>query len=121
MISNKSKKEEESGTGFFERVYNVVLLIPPGRVSSYGAIASYLGSPGAARMVGWAMNQSHSYPEYIPAHRVVNRTGLLTGKHHFQGKNLMQELLENEGVEIVDNQIINFREIFWDPVRELGL
>ena len=86
-----------SHTGFFERVYQVVLQIPHGRVSTYGAIASYLGSPGAARMVGWAMNQSHTHPEFIPAHRVVNRMGLLTGKHHFQGKNLMQELLENEG------------------------
>lgn len=121
MRSNKSRKKNEQETGFFGRVYKVVQLIPPGRVTSYGAIASYLGSPGAARMVGWAMNQSHSYSEYIPAHRVVNRSGLLTGKQHFQGKNLMQELLENEGVVIVDNQVINFREIFWDPIAELGL
>ena len=70
------------------------MLVPAGRVTTYGAIASYLGSPGAARMVGWAMNQSHTHPEFVPAHRVVNRVGLLTGKHHFQGKNLMQELLE---------------------------
>lgn len=108
-------------TGFFERVYEVVLLIPPGKVTSYGAIASYLGSPGAARMVGWAMNQCHVHPVYIPAHRVVNRTGLLSGKHHFQGKNLMQELLENEGAVIVENRILNFTDIFWDPVRELSL
>jgi len=108
-------------TGFFERVYQVVLQIPPGRVSTYGAIAAYLGSPGAARMVGWAMNQSHTHPEFIPAHRVVNRKGLLTGKHHFQGKNLMQELLENEGALVVENHIVNFAELFWDPVRELGL
>lgn len=114
MKSNKS-------TGFFERVYKVVLLIPYGRVSTYGAIASYVGSPGAARMVGWAMNQSHTQEEFIPAHRVVNRAGLLTGKHHFQGKNLMQELLENEGVQIVENRIVNFADIFWDPVLELGL
>jgi len=110
-----------SETGFFERVYQVVLQIPPGRVSTYGAIAAYLGSPGAARMVGWAMNQSHTHPEFIPAHRVVNRKGLLTGKHHFQGKNLMQELLENEGALVVENHIVNFAELFWDPVRELGL
>ena len=110
-----------SETGFFERVYQVVLQIPPGRVSTYGAIAAYLGSPGAARMVGWAMNQSHTHPEFIPAHRVVNRKGLLTGKHHFQGKNLMQELLENEGALVVENRIVNFTELFWDPVRELGL
>lgn len=114
MMSNNN-------SGFFERVYQVVLLIPPGRVTSYGAIASYLGSPGAARMVGWAMNQCHTHPEYVPAHRVVNRSGLLTGKHHFQGTNLMQELLENEGAEILNMQIMNFSEIFWDPLRELGL
>ncbi len=110
-----------SDTGFFERVYQVVLQIPPGRVSTYGAIAAYLGSPGAARMVGWAMNQSHTHPEFIPAHRVVNRKGLLTGKHHFQGKNIMQELLENEGALVVENRIVNFEDLFWDPVRELGL
>jgi len=120
---NKPAVEEspESGGGFFERVYRVVLLIPQGRVTSYGAIARYLGSPGSARMVGWAMNQSHTYPEYIPAHRVVNRVGLLTGKHHFQGQNLMQELLENEGAIIDDNRILNFDDLFWDPVIELGL
>jgi len=95
--------------------------IPQGRVTTYGAIARYLGSAGAARMVGWAMNQSHSSPEYIPAHRVVNRVGILTGKHHFGGVNLMQELLENEGAVIRDHQIINFDEMYWDPVRELGL
>ena len=110
-----------SDTGFFERVYQVVLQIPPGRISTYGAIAAYLGSPGAARMVGWAMNQCHTHPEFVPAHRVVNRMGLLTGKHHFQGKNLMQELLENEGALVVENRIVNFEDLFWDPVRELGL
>lgn len=114
MMSNKS-------TGFFERVYQVVLLIPHGRVSTYGAIAAYLGSPGAARMVGWAMNQSHTHAEFVPAHRVVNRNGLLSGKHHFQGKNMMQELLENEGAVIVENRIENFTELFWDPLLELGL
>lgn len=117
----KSDKPAEEDGGFFERVYQVVLLIPPGRVSTYGAIAAYLGSPDAARMVGWAMNQSHTHPEFIPAHRVVNRAGLLTGKHHFQGKNLMQELLENEGAIVVDNRIVNFDDLFWDPLRELGL
>jgi methylated-DNA-protein-cysteine methyltransferase-like protein len=107
--------------GFFEKVWQVVLLIPHGRVTTYGAIANYLGSPGAARMVGWAMNQSHLHTQYIPAHRVVNRQGLLTGKHHFQGQNLMQELLENEGALIEENKILNFQELFWDPVTELGL
>ena len=110
-----------SGNRFFDQVFEVVRLIPNGKVTSYGAIARYLGSPGAARMVGWAMNQSHLQPEFIPAHRVVNRNGLLTGKHHFSGTTIMQELLENEGAVIEDDRIINFGEIFWDPVLELGL
>jgi methylated-DNA-protein-cysteine methyltransferase-like protein len=107
--------------GFFERVYEVVRQIPAGRVSTYGAIAGYLGAPGAARMVGWAMNQCHHHAEYVPAHRVVNRIGLLTGKHHFQGSMLMQELLENEGARIRNNRIQNFQELYWDPAAELGL
>ncbi len=113
--------KQDKPSGFFERVYQLVLLVPHGRVTTYGAIARYLGSPGAARMVGWAMNQSHTHAEYVPAHRVVNRVGLLTGKHHFQGKSLMQELLENEGAIVQDMRIVNFDELFWDPVRELGL
>jgi methylated-DNA-protein-cysteine methyltransferase-like protein len=92
---------------FFEQVYKVVKQVPPGRVTTYGAIARYLGAPGAARMVGWAMNQSHTHSEFIPAHRVVNRIGLLTGKHHFSGRNLMQEFLENEGAIIDENRILN--------------
>ncbi len=96
-------------------------MIPRGRVSTYGAIARYLGSPGAARMVGWAMNQSSASPDYIPAHRVVNRTGLLTGKHHFKGTKLMQELLENEGAIIEENQVVNMDDMYWDPMEELGL
>ncbi|MEN8846260.1 MAG: MGMT family protein [Candidatus Arcticimaribacter sp.] len=102
---------------FFEKVYQVVRQIPEGRVSSYGAIARSIGSPQSARMVGWAMNASHNI-EDVPAHRVVNRLGLLTGKHHFDGTNLMQQLLENEGVEVIDNQIQRFDEIFWDPNQE---
>lgn len=107
--------------GFFQKVYEVTRMIPYGRVTSYGAIARYLGSPGAARMVGWAMNQSHTASPYVPAHRVVNRVGLLTGKHHFDGSELMQELLENEGAVIENNRILNLDEMFWDPVEELGL
>lgn len=103
---------------FFEKVYEVARQIPCGRVTSYGAIAQYLGAKKSARMVGWAMNASHK-KEDIPAHRVVNRKGLLTGKHHFEGTNLMQQLLENEGVIIQQNQIINFEELFWDPITEL--
>ena len=99
---------------FFDKVYAIVRFIPEGRVTSYGAIARHIGAPQSARMVGWAMNASHTQ-EDIPAHRVVNRLGLLTGKHHFQGTNLMQQLLENEGIVIIENQIQNFDEVFWDP------
>lgn len=102
---------------FFERVYEVVRLVPYGRVTSYGAIAKYLGAARSSRMVGYAMNASHSRD--VPAHRVVNRVGLLTGKHHFHGTNLMQQLLESEGVKVEDNQVKNFKELFWDPSREL--
>ena len=102
---------------FFEKVYQVVRQIPEGRVTSYGAIARCIGSPQSSRMVGWAMNASHNI-EDVPAHRVVNRLGLLTGKHHFDGTNLMQQLLENEGVGIIDNQIQGFDKIFWDPNQE---
>jgi methylated-DNA-protein-cysteine methyltransferase-like protein len=104
--------------GFFEKVYDVARLIPFGRVTSYGAIAKYLGAKRSARIVGYAMNNSGG--KDVPAHRVVNRKGLLTGKHHFEGTNLMQQLLENEGVEVVENQIQNFDALFWDPSKELG-
>lgn len=104
---------------FFEKVYEVVKKIPYGRVTSYGAIAKFLGAARSARMVGWAMNASHAM-EDVPAHRVVNRKGLLTGKFHFDGTNLMQQLLENEGVKVVDNQIVDFERIFWNP-EELNL
>jgi methylated-DNA-protein-cysteine methyltransferase-like protein len=104
-------------TNFFDKVYQVAKLIPFGRVTSYGAIAQYLGAARSARMVGYAMNGSHE--KDVPAHRVVNRKGLLSGKHHFEGTNLMQQLLENEGVLVIDNQIQNFDELFWDPSKEL--
>lgn len=104
---------------FFQKVYDVVIKIPPGRVTSYGAIAKYIGLPRSARMVGWAMNNSHSQPEYIPAHRVVNRNGMLTGKHHFQGQHIMQQLLESEGVEVAEDRVVNFILCFWDPNLEL--
>ena len=102
---------------FFEKVYQVARLIPEGRVTSYGAIAKYLGAAKSARMVGWAMNNSHT--KNVPAHRVVNRKGLLTGKHLFDGTNLMQQLLENEGVLVDENQIQDFEKVFWDPMKEL--
>jgi len=104
---------------FYDKVYEVVRLIPPGRVTSYGAIASYLGSGQSSRMVGWAMNNAHGQEKYVPAHRVVNRNGLLTGKHHFGSPTAMQELLEAEGISILDDQIINFDKHFWDPFTEL--
>jgi len=109
----------DKSDNFFERVFAVAKLIPFGRVTSYGAIAKYLGAAKSARMVGWAMNASHNN-DTIPAHRVVNRNGLLTGKNYFDGTNLMQQLLENEGVIIKENQIQNFQKIFWDPYLELN-
>lgn len=105
---------------FFDDVYEVVKLIPVGKVTSYGAIAQFLGRKGSARMVGWAMNAAHSLPE-VPAHRVVNRNGLLTGKHHFGSPNLMQQLLESEGLEIENDQIKNFKNHFWDPSKHLTM
>lgn len=108
----------KSSSDFFHRVFMVAKLIPYGRVTSYGAIARYLGTPRSSRAVGYAMNASHNDPD-VPAQRVVNRNGLLTGKHHFQGTNLMQQLLENEGVEVVKDQVQNFKEVYWDPNIEL--
>lgn len=102
---------------FFEKVYDVAKQIPYGRVTSYGAIAKYLGAGKSARIVGYAMNGSHN--KDVPAHRVVNRKGLLTGKHHFEGINLMQQLLESEGIVVIDNQIQNLEAVYWDPVKEL--
>lgn len=104
---------------FFEKVYEVVRLIPPGRVTSYGAIAAYLGSGGSSRMVGWAMNNAHTQEKFVPAHRVVNRNGLLTGKHHFGSPTAMQELLEAEGIRIEEDQVCDFKKLFWDPETEL--
>ena len=103
---------------FFEKVYEVARQIPFGRVCTYGEIARYIGSPQAARMVGWAMNKSNLEKEFVPAHRVVNRKGLLTGKHHFANSMTMQELLEAEGVVVINNQIQNFEELLWVPGKE---
>lgn len=114
-----SAVKKNQNEGFFGQVYDVARLIPPGRVTSYGAIARFLGSGRSARMVGWAMNVSHTCREYVPAHRVVNRNGLLTGKHHFGNSTTMQQLLENEGLIIDNDRILNFRERFWDPMKEL--
>ncbi len=108
---------QEETISFFEKVYDVVKKIPYGRVTSYGAIAKYLGAARSSRMVGYAMNSSHG--KDVPAHRVVNRKGLLTGKHHFDGTNLMQQLLESEGIKIKENQIQDFDKVFWEPSNEL--
>jgi methylated-DNA-protein-cysteine methyltransferase-like protein len=112
------KKQNADTSNFFNRVYEIVRQISHGKVTSYGAIAKALGAARSARMVGWAMNASHNLDD-IPAHRVVNRNGLLSGKHHFEGTNLMQQLLENEGIQVVHNQIIDFEKYFWTPAVDL--
>jgi len=110
-------KKSESSPNFFQDVYEVVKMIPKGRVTSYGAIAHYLGAKSGARMVGWAM---HGCPKGVPAHRVVNSAGLLTGKHHFKGANTMERLLAKERIKVVNNKIQHFTELFWDPSKELA-
>ncbi|HEX8515417.1 MAG TPA: MGMT family protein [Bacteroidia bacterium] len=112
-----SEKHED----FFQMVFQVVRLIPKGRVTSYGAIAKYLGAARSSRMVGWAMNAAHSQKKKVPAHRVVNRNGELTGKNHFATPFEMQELLEKEGIKVVKDKIKNFNECYWDPLKELEI
>jgi len=118
-LSKMPSKQIRKNNDFFESVYEVTRLIPYGRITSYGAIARFLGSGRSARMVGWALNVCHTRPDFIPAHRVVNRNGLLTGKRHFGNSSTMQQLLENEGIIVEDDTILNFRERFWDPSKEL--
>ncbi len=110
--------KKKSPDNFFEDVYSVVKLIPKGRVSTYGAIAAFLGAKSSSRMVGWAM---HGCPRGVPAHRVVNRIGLLTGKHHFKTPGEMERRLSREGVKVVDDRVKNFKTLFWDPARELQI
>lgn len=112
-------KISEKNIDFFESVFEIVKLIPEGRVTSYGAIAKALSTPKASRMVGWAMNASHKSKDNIPAHRVVNRNGMLTGKHHFSAPNQMQELLEAEGHQVQNDKIVDFEKVFWDPGAEI--
>ncbi len=112
---NKSNNND-----FFEQVYAIVRLIPKGRVTSYGAIARALGSAKSSRMVGYAMNASHMAHPYVPAQRVVNRNGMLTGKHHFGGLDKMQKLLEADGIEVKDDCVVHFDKLFWDPMKEIG-
>jgi methylated-DNA-protein-cysteine methyltransferase related protein len=108
--------EKKLTPNFFESVYEVVKLVPKGRVTTYGAVAAYLGAKSSSRMVGWAMN---GCPRGVPAHRVVNRTGLLTGKHHFKSPDMMEKLLRKEGVLVVEDRVSDFRNKFWDPAIEL--
>ena len=110
---------EKEDYSFFQNVFEVVKLIPKGRVTSYGAIASYLGSKGSSRIVGWALISSHQQNKNIPAYRVVNRNGLLTGKQHFSSPTAMQESLEQEGIQVVNDQVVDFQKLFWDPAKEL--
>jgi len=116
-----TREQGKGGRNFFEDVFEVVRLIPPGRVTNYGSIAKYLGSGLSSRMVGWAMNASHIAHPPVPAQRVVNRNGMLTGKHHFATPTLMQELLEKEGIKIEKDKVVDFKNIFWDPAVELEL
>jgi methylated-DNA-protein-cysteine methyltransferase-like protein len=119
MTGRLRNHRQDNDDGFFIKVYEITKLIPFGRVTSYGALARFLGTTLSARMVGWALNQSHFGEDYIPAHRVVNRNGILTGKHHFGGSKVMQELLESEGIRIEDDKVVDFKKIFWDPSKEL--
>ena len=114
-------RNEGSARNFFEDVFEVVRLIPKGRVTNYGSIAKYLGTGLSSRMVGWAMNASHAAHPPVPAQRVVNRNGMLTGKHHFATPTRMQELLEQEGVVIKNDKVFDFQKLFWDPEKELAL
>ena len=115
MATKKIKGSDD----FFAMVYEVTKLIPPGRVTSYGAIARYLGTGRSARMVGWALNACHTLPEFIPAHRVVNKKGILSGKHHFGNSTTMEQLLSNEGITVENDQVVDFDKKFWDPIKEL--
>lgn len=111
----------EKKYNFYQDVYDVVHLIPSGRVTTYGAIAAYLGAKKSSRLVGWAMNNAHDRTPEVPAHRVVNRNGLLSGKHHFESEKTMEDLLNQENVQVEDDQVVNFKKLFWDPAVELAL
>ena len=114
-------KKPESEYSFFENVYAVARLIPKGRVTSYGAIAAYLGTAKSARLVGYAMNGAHGQKPPVPAHRVINRNGMLTGRHHFSPPEAMQQKLEAEGIKVKDHQVLDFDRLFWDPAKHLGI
>jgi len=113
-------KDVKKDNSCFQKVYDITCQIPYGRVTTYGAIARCIGSGISSRLVGWALNKCYTMPYFIPAHRVVNRKGLLTGKKHFGGENVMQQLLENEGIRIKNNRVLDFKKLFWDPGKELN-
>ena len=115
-----NRRNTRRDSDFFSRVYDITKLVPYGRVTSYGAIARFLGSGRSARMVGWALNASHSGSGFVPAHRVVNHKGYLTGKHHFGNSTTMQQLLENEGITVENDMVQDFRDKFWDPSTDLA-
>ncbi len=115
------QKQQNKTSDFFDSVFQVVRLIPKGRITSYGAIAKYLGSAGSSRIVGYAMNASHSQKKKVPAHRVVNRNGELTGKNHFENPFQMQELLEKEKIKVKKDKVVEFKKLFWDPTENLKL
>ncbi len=117
----KKKSSANKLDSFFEQVYAVARLVPKGRVTSYGAIAKYLGTTRSSRMVGWAMNGAHQVKPKVPAHRIVNRIGMLTGKHHFGTPTQMKELLEKEGVKVKKDQVVDFKKLFWNPMEELKM
>ncbi|MFT3749231.1 MAG: MGMT family protein [Agriterribacter sp.] len=116
-----SEKRVDRKDSFFETVYDVARLIPRGRVTSYGAIAAYIGTKLSARMVGWAMNAAGSAHPKVPAHRVVNRNGMLSGRHHFETPDAMEKLLKKEGIQVKDDAVVDFNKLFWDPAVELAL
>ncbi len=121
-VTEKISLKDSSGEySFFENVWSVARQIPKGRITSYGAIANYLGTKLSARMVGYAMNGCFDVKPKVPAHRVVNRNGMLSGKMHFATPTLMQELLEKEGIKVIDDKVIDFEDLFWEPAKELGL
>jgi Predicted methylated DNA-protein cysteine methyltransferase len=116
-----TQKGIKTTSSFFTDVYDIVRQIPKGRVTSYGAIARFLGTGQSARMVGWAMNAAHVVKPKVPAHRVVNRIGMLSGKHHFDTPNRMQQLLEKEKIRVEKDRVVDFEKLLWDPAKELGL
>lgn len=121
LKKSSAKPAPHRKDSFFESVYDVVRLIPKGRVTSFGAIAAYLGTRLSARMVGWAMNSAGSTFPPVPAHRVVNRNGMLTGRHHFATPTLMEDLLKSEGVKVKKDTVVDFDKLFWDPSSELEI